>query len=207
VTIDTAKYAILAPATTELGVNGTLEPADLPRVHIPLGGGTVWQVPGLNGAGPVDQLVGIVLRWRDTRAFWPRGAEEDARGAPPDCSSPDAITAVGDPGGSCRDCPFARFASASNGRGQACRLTRELLFVRPDDRIPLVISIPPSSYTAVRRFFLFLPVAHYHAVLQLALSPVRQTGRIFSLVAPQFLGIVDPKYHAQLTELHRMLAK
>src|SRR5262245_28768491 len=86
-TIINADYAILGPMTTELSVNGTLEPGDLVRVHVPPGGGTVWQVPGINGPEPVDQLEGVIPYWRDTRALWHRSLEEDAPGAPPDCSS------------------------------------------------------------------------------------------------------------------------
>jgi hypothetical protein len=205
-TIISGDYAILGPAALELGVNGTLEPGDLPRLNVPAGGGTLWQLPGVNGAEPVDQLEGIILKWNDRRALWRLAPEEGAPGAPPDCSSADALTGVGDPGGSCRDCPFAQFGSASNGRGQACRLTRELLFVRQEDHIPLVVVAPPSSYKTVRRFLVRLRVPFYHAVVRLGLAPVRQTGRIYSVIAPRFLGVVAPKHHDKLAELYRMLA-
>jgi hypothetical protein len=206
VTIDTAKYSILAPMTTELSVNGTLEPWDLVRVHVPPGGGTIWRVPGINGPEPVDQLEGVIPYWRDTRALWHRSPEEDAPGAPPDCSSRDAITGVGDPGGPCRDCRFAAFGSASNGRGQKCRLTRELFFVRPEDHIPLIVVVAPSSYKAIRQFMLGLKELHYHVVVGLRLSAVLQPGRNYSRIEPRLLGRVDPKHHDQFTELHRMLA-
>jgi hypothetical protein len=210
VTIDTAKYAILAPTTTELDVNGTLEPGDLVRVHVPPGGGTVWHVPGINGPEPVDQLEGVILYWCDTRALWHRAPEDDVPGTPPDCSSRDAITGVGNPGGSCRDCRFAEFGSASNGRGQKCRLTRELFFVREEDHIPLIIVVAPSSYRAVRQFTLSLrriKKPHYHVLARLGLSAVLQPGRNYSRIEPRFGGLVDPKHHDQFTELHRMLAK
>jgi hypothetical protein len=65
--IITADYAIL-----ELG--------GLPRIHVPPGGGTVLQMPGVNGIELVDQLEDIIHRWHDTRALWSQVPEEDAPG-------------------------------------------------------------------------------------------------------------------------------
>jgi hypothetical protein len=79
-TIITADYAILGSMITELSVNGALELGDLARIHVPPGGGTVWQMPGVNGIELVDQLEEIILRWRDTRALWCQVPEEDAPG-------------------------------------------------------------------------------------------------------------------------------
>jgi hypothetical protein len=116
------------------------------------------------------------------------------------------VVGKGDPGGSCHACRFAEFGSAPNGRGQACRLTRNLLFVRAEDRVPLIIVVPPSSYQTVRRFLVRLPVPHYRAVIRLGLSPVRQPGRNYSVIEPRFLSVVDPTHHDKLADLHHMLA-
>ena len=173
---------------------------------MPLGGGTAWQVPGINGIESVSELDGIILAYHDKRALWRDSPEEGAPGAPPDCASDDAITGVGDPGGLCCDCPFAQYASAATGRGQACRLTRELIFVRQEDRIPFIVSVGPSSLKNCRKFLTRLSLPHYLAVVRLGLAPVRQPGRTHSVIVPQLLGAVDPEHHDQLAELHRMLA-
>jgi hypothetical protein len=79
-TIINADYAILEPRITQLSVNGALEPGDLARIHVPPGGGTVWQLPGVNGIELVDQLEEIILRCRNMRALWGQVPEEDAPG-------------------------------------------------------------------------------------------------------------------------------
>jgi hypothetical protein len=202
----TADFAILAPTNANLAVNGTPRLEDLIRVSVPVGGGDTWEVQGISGIEAVSHLEGIILGHHDARALWGRPLEEGSPGAPPECSSADGITGVGDPGGNCRDCAFSRFGSASNGRGQACRLTLELVLARREDRIPLIVNVPPSSYRTIHGFILRLPVPHYMAVVRLGLSPIRQPGRIYSLIAPRFLGAIDPEHHDKLAGLHRLLA-
>jgi hypothetical protein len=78
-TIINADYVILGPRITQLSVNGALERGDLARIHVPPGGGTVWQLRGVNGIELVDQLEEIILRWHNTRPLWGQVPEEDAR--------------------------------------------------------------------------------------------------------------------------------
>jgi hypothetical protein len=203
--IVTLPFTILMPTTADLSVNGTLERGDLDRVHVPLGGSTTWQVPGINGTESVSELDGIILGYQDQRAFWRGSPEEGTPGAPPDCASPDTVNGVGDPGGLCCNCPFAQFGSGSTGRGQACRLTRELLFARPQDRLPFIVSVPPSSLRNVRKFQARLPLPYFCAFVRLGLSPVRQVGRIYSVIEPRLLGAIDPEHHDQLAKWHRCL--
>jgi hypothetical protein len=201
--IVTTEFTFLMPMTEDLSVNGTLELGDLDRVHVPLGGSTTWQVPGINGTESVSELDGIILAHHDQRAFWRGSPEEGAPGAPPDCSSIDTVHGVGNPGGLCCDCPFGQYGSA--GRGQACRLTRELAFIRPEDRFPFIVSVPRTSLKNVRKFQARLPMPYCLAYVRLGPSPVRQPGRIYSVIDPRLLGAMNPEYHEQLFKWHRRL--
>jgi hypothetical protein len=198
--------AILGPMTGELDVNGTPEPGDFDRLHPPIGEEAVWKVPGINGTESVSHLDGVTLVTHDRRYLFRGSPEEAVPGARPDCASADAVTGVGDPGGLCRDCQFAQYGTAANGRGQACRRILELVFVRQQDRIPFIVSVPPSSLKTMRKFLMRLPLPHFLVLIRLSLATVRQPGRTYSVIQPLFLGVIDPKSHDQLAKLHRMLA-
>src|SRR5262245_41332783 len=119
--------------TTNLG--DTITVVDLERIRVPAGGGTAWTLQTLEGEKIEKELAGIIVGWRDTRAYWKVPMESDGN-APPNCSSIDARTGIGEPGGDCRRCRFAEFGSSSNGEGQACKQVRQLFFLRPENVLP-----------------------------------------------------------------------
>ena len=49
---------------------GGLTVFDLDRIKIPTGGGTMWTVPTLEGDTASKDVTGIVVAWREPRAFW-----------------------------------------------------------------------------------------------------------------------------------------
>jgi hypothetical protein len=58
-------------------------------------------------------------------------------------------------------CPLAEFESATTpdgkqGKGQACKQVRQLFLLRGDSLMPEVLSIPPTSLKAARKFFNWL---------------------------------------------------
>src|SRR5688500_11912452 len=71
---------------------------DLDRIRVPTGGGTLWTVPTIEGEKSERELVGIIVHVARRRAYW---SDPSPTGNPPDCSSRDCITGVGDPGGEC----------------------------------------------------------------------------------------------------------
>lgn len=145
-----------------LGDQG-IRPTDLDKVKVPSGGGSMWEVPTLKGPEPVKVLEGIVLHFKDVRAYW---KEKDGGNKPPDCSSPDSKHGVGSPGGDCLKCPFAQFGSATTEKGeaaggQACKAMRLFLFLREDDMIPLLVALPPTSLQNAKKYFLRLVANGY----------------------------------------------
>jgi len=133
-----------------------LTAGDLERIKIPAGGGTAWTIQGLDGEEMVKELSGIIIAWRDTRAYWSVPMDESDGNMPPDCYSLDARTGNGKPGGNCHKCPNAEFGSDAKGEGQACKLVRQLFLVREDNLLPEIVHLPPSSLKPARQYFLRL---------------------------------------------------
>lgn len=136
---------------------------DLDKIKVPSGGGSTWEVPTLQGNKPYQVLEGIILHFKDVRAYW---KEKDGGNKPPDCSSSDSAHGVGDPGGDCQKCPFAQFGSATDDRGnaaggQACKAMRLFLFLREDDMIPMIVALPPTSLQNAKKYFLRLVANGY----------------------------------------------
>lgn len=132
---------------------------DLPRVKVPAGGGTAWQVPTLDGLKNVDAIEAIVLYAGIRRAFW---ENPNPTGEAPDCASKDGLVGIGDPGTECARCPHNEWGTAVKsdgkpGAGKRCREMRALLVLRPEDNLPIFIQAPPSSLRAYKRYLMTLP--------------------------------------------------
>jgi hypothetical protein len=136
---------------TNLGETMTV--VDFERIKIPAGGGTAWTLQTLDGEKFEKELTGILVGWRDTRAYWKVPMEQSDGNAPPNCSSIDARTGIGEPGGDCRRCQFAQFGTGANGEGQACKQVRQLFLLRQENVLPEIVNLPPSSLTPVREYF------------------------------------------------------
>lgn len=174
-----------------LGGSGISE-FDLDRVKVPAAGGRTWQIPGLNGDEDAKAVEGVIVAWREPRTYWQEGIDASGGGAPPDCSAPDGVHGVGEPGGNCGACPLAQFGSAVKdgraARGQACQQTRLLFMVRTGDLIPIVVKVPPGSLKPVKLYFLRLAskaIPYYGLTTRLELeSDKNKDGITYSRIAP-----------------------
>lgn len=133
----------------------------LTRVSVPGTGVTTWTVDTLRGEEETKELRGIIVAYREPRAYWKESLEASGGGSPPDCNSEDGLVGKGSPGGSCMGCQFAEFGSevradGSPGRGQACKQMRTLFMLRGRSLLPMVINVPPSSLGAAENYFLNL---------------------------------------------------
>lgn len=141
---------------------------NLARVKLPTGGGTSWEVPTLSGMEPAKVLQGVVVFSKNSRSYWADAYE--GGNEPPDCSARDAkhataneeveIPATLDEHGNllCDTCKFSEWGTSAtgSGRGQACKLTRQLFLIVPDRMLPLVVSLPPTSLKKASAYFLML---------------------------------------------------
>lgn len=116
------------------------------RVKIPSGGGLVFEVPGDDPDNPdmVQELVGVIIDHHPVHTYW-KERTYTGESTPPDCSSNDGITGVGDPGGECKTCPMFKWGSGPNGVGRACKTQRHIYFLREGDGMPILLTLPPTS--------------------------------------------------------------
>jgi hypothetical protein len=182
--------------STNVGESG-LTAGDFERIKVPAGGGTAWSVQGLDGEETIKELAGIIVAWRDTRAYWSVPMEESDGNMPPDCYSMDARTGTGKPGGDCHKCPLAQFGSDPKGDGQACKLIRQLFLVREDNLLPEIVNLPPSSVRPARQYFLRLAskgMPCYSVITKLALEKTKNgQGIVYAKAALTSGGRLTPE--------------
>ena len=161
---------------------------DLLRVPMPKEPTGPWNVPLASvdpdtdeerETTPMQVIDGVVLLRRPTRLYWEESYGSSSN-RPPDCvglptngvMTGTAQTEKG-PGGDCSQCPFAQFGSArdENGEpaaGQACSLRTELYVMVPWFGLPVVVSAPPTSYQALKKYVFGVPQSarrSYHQVI------------------------------------------
>lgn len=183
---------------------------DMDRLTMPPGGTTRWLVPDLTeGEISLDELVGIVLRWETSRAFW---ESDDVTGEAPDCASrdgrmpipeglfaADGERAAENPGGTCKDCPMNQFGSATKGNGKKCKESKLLYLMRPGELLPTIVSLPPTSIKPLKSFLLRLATkaqAKYNqAEIGLTVKVVvggPGNGQKYGVVVPRLVRVLDP---------------
>jgi len=130
---------------------------DLTRISFPSGKSKTWQIPDIeaeDGVIEAKAIVGIILLTQVTRQYWEASFDETGGGTPPDCSSEDGLMGRGLPGGSCGDCDYSQFDDAT-GR-QACKESRLIFMITQNEILPLLVSAPPTSLKAIRKYLLGL---------------------------------------------------
>lgn len=165
-----------------------LKPSDLDVVKMPSGGGLFFEVPDLEDVKAEKTLNGVIIHHNLVRAFWKEDLDESGGGTPPDCSSPDSVWGYGEPGDGlraqsppkgCDDCPMAVFGSAEDGRGQACKQSHLLFLVRPDELLPTVVRLAPTSLQPAKQFLLRLSskaVPYYGVQVEIGLEKATSAG-------------------------------
>ena len=139
-------------------------------VKMPSGGGRTWEIENPDDADKPETpqtIEGVIIHSQRVNAYWSKPFEETG-GSAPDCSSSDGVTGCGDRsaagvddgGQQCRPCgeahkagccPLNEFGSDPKG-GKACRNSWLLFVLRPDEAIPLLVALPPSSLSAYTDF-------------------------------------------------------
>ncbi len=173
-----------------------IDPFSLTIIKVPSGGGVLWQVPTINGAESMKEIVGIVIQMVRRRAYWP---DSTPSGKPPSCKSDDMETGVGNPGGPCSPCPFSQFGSSLKpngdpGLGQACKEMKLLFMLVPGSPMPVILKVPPASLKAVLRFQTQLPVRFSSAIVAFGLNGTKnKEGTPYAEIVPRFVGAIPPE--------------
>lgn len=145
------------------------------RVKIPSGGGLAFEVPGEDEENPdaEKELVGVILYHHPVNAYW----KEKFNGGneAPDCSSSDGKTGCWRETGeirNCADCEFNRFAD--DGSGKPCKNIHRVYFLRENNPVPLIISLPPTSLKYMRDYIgkriLLKGLRSYDAITRITLK-------------------------------------
>jgi len=202
--------------------NGGMSEFDIPRITIAPG---AFKVPTAKGTTLAEQIVGVVVYIRHVRAYY---KSKDQGNRPPDCSSKDCITGFGDPGGRCRPlvdlatgkvtdpgCPLAAFESATTpdgkqGKGQACKETKQLFVLRGDSLMPEILSIPPTSLTVARKFFNWLGtrVAYPKALISITVANEKNAqGQEYGTAVFDYVRKLSTEEAQRTMQFHDMCEK
>ena len=185
-----------------------LSERDLPRVTVPAQGNTVWTVPTTEGDKHYEEITGILIEYTSPRAYWSKPLEP-GNVVPPDCSSPDGIKGIGDPGGDCVGCPFDVFGTAlgEGQHGKACKEKRMIFVLQPDRTLPLVVQAPSTSLRSIREYVVGLGNIEelpFHAVYtQLTLEKVGTGPMAYGKIVAKNIGPVEEEYLPQIEAYQR----
>lgn len=161
---------------------GGMTAFSLDRIKVPSGESNAWSVPTLMGNKPQEYIDAVILHMVKSRSYWPEPIGSGPA-VPPSCSSPDSIIGIGAPGGPCRKCPLAEFGTAINAKGkpakgQACKQGRMMFILRPQDLIPVLLTIPPGSLKDTDKFFMRFTqqdLSPKLVVMRFSLKPVQNS--------------------------------
>lgn len=132
------------------------------RVKMPSGGGRTWEVENPDDADKPEtpqSIEGVVIHSQRVNGYWSKSLEETG-GVAPDCSSDDGVTGHGDrgidgdgetPTHACGQCPLNEFGSDPKG-GKACKNQWLLFVLRPEESIPLLVTLSPASLKPYKEF-------------------------------------------------------
>lgn len=127
--------------------------ASFERIKIPIGGGTVFEIPGddPDDVETIKELSGVILFQHPLNAYY--ATKYKGGSNPPDCGSFDGITGHGTPGGLCKNCPYNEFGSGENG-AKACKNRRRIYLLREGDVFPMILSLPTGSLKGFTRYLM-----------------------------------------------------
>lgn len=211
VKVDVKKYPMLAADAGNVGAiiaenlgGEEITPGDLPRIKMPSGESTLWPVMQADGDQSAEKHIqGIIVSIQPRRGYWAKQGAPD--GSFPDCSSNDCATGVGEPGGACIDCPFAKFGTkidedGTPGNGQACRKTKLIFMLREGNMLPDIVTCGTGSLDAMKKWQLRVSVPgsgmivpYYSVVSRLALkTETNKKGTKYPQIVPSVVAALPP---------------
>lgn len=212
--VDKQKYLALADDTLDLAElldanmgNGDFSARSLAQVKVPAGGGMTWTVPHPDGEQDTRELTGVILFTHNSRTYYEKPIGSGEAG-PPDCSSDDGITGVGDPGGACATCPLAQFGTKMRDgvltNAQACAASKKAYMLLPDRILPIVITVPATSLKDLQAYMgSLLQVGRpiYSVETKLTLKRMERNGNKWAVIVAAKGGDLAPEDAAYMKGL------
>ncbi|MCC3399702.1 hypothetical protein [Eubacterium callanderi] len=166
-----------------------------PRIKIPAGGGIAFEIPGEDPENPEieKEIIGVVVWHHKSNAYWAVSSDDNT---PPDCLSHDGVQGIGSPGGSCKECPLNAFGSGEGGKGKACKNMELLYILQPENLLPVVVSLPPTSLNNWRTYktLLISRGKKVNAVVtKITLSKKNTGGNDYSVANFKIAGNLNPE--------------
>jgi hypothetical protein len=122
-------------------------------IKSPSGGTTAFTVPGLSGDEIEKELTGIIINYTTPRAYW--DTPDPVEGTPPTCYSKDSL--ISHEGKSCTHCVYNDFGSKNgDSNAKACKEQVQILLLRPDSIMPVIVRVPVSSKLLFQRYMIRL---------------------------------------------------
>src|SRR3990172_8442732 len=160
--LEKTKFAMIETSTADIAkiveenLGEKISITDLPRIKVPTGGGTSWELPSLgNDSEASKTFTGIIVYSRPARSLF---LSNELDNSPPDCYSDDGIVGHGNPGGDCASCFYNKFGSKGKNpettlvtqlgvsRGaKGCANKRALFILRENELLPTVLVLPVMS--------------------------------------------------------------
>lgn len=171
----------------EANLGGRISRENVETIKAPGVGGAAWKIETAEGTRDTDTVTGVIIHRTSQRAYYEKSYKAGSS-EPPTCFSTDMETGIGSPGGSCETCPFNQFGSARVGEGKACREYGLLFLLMPDQIMPTIVRVPPTSLKRLRQYMSRLVTAKPPAAFFQVITEVK-------LVQP---GDATPEYHFRM---------
>ena len=178
--------------------------ASFERVKIPIGGGTVFEIPGddSDDVDTVKEINAVILHHHPLNAYY--ATKYTGGSNPPDCGSYDGLVGVGNPGGSCKNCPYNAFGSGENG-AKACKNRRRLYLLREGDIFPMILSLPTGSLKGFTRYLMRILPKYKNSnavVTRFTLKKATSsTGIAYSQAQFSVARVLSPEEHALIAAM------
>ncbi len=128
------------------------------RVKIPSGGGLAFELPGEDPDSPdmAKEFKAVILHHHPINVYYRE--KYDGSNNPPDCGSMDGKIGIDVDGvvNECSRCPSARFGSAEDGKGKACKNKRRIYILRDGDMFPSLMTLPTGSLQEFSKYIMRL---------------------------------------------------
>ncbi len=185
--------------------NNCLTKASFDIIKSPSGGTLVFTIPTLEDDIIEKELTGIILDYSTPRAYW--DTNDPVEGTPPTCFSLDSV--ISTDGKACSSCMYNEFGSKDNGESnaKACKESVELLFLRENNIMPIVVRVPVSSKLIFQKYLTrlvsnMLPI--YGVVTKITLEKTtNKTGQAYA----KFKFQVDKKLSHEEVNGMKMFSK
>lgn len=209
----TTPAEVKADMLEDMGIDEEFTRFSLPKLKVPSGGGSFWQIPG---GTPAETVRGIILAKKAVKTFY---IDPDAGNVPPDCKSEDGKRGVGihrtdqekASAYACVKCQYNKFGTdCKGGKGKACKDRLILAILTQDGIIPMMLNVPPTSLKKMNEFVMGVLNKHatpmHNIVVDFSLEETTNGKQTFSVVNPKFVSLVPAEAQAAMKNM-RLAAK